>query len=238
MRWETVILSAFFAILALAQQKPAKVALSTWLREDLFAGFMANDQSRFDNGVKKLDAYQEENPNSGEAMAWRGLVEMVRAVHAREAGNNSEYQRYYDRSVAVFERAGSTNGPDRGAVTAITGGTFIALADRMSEKDRHDAYERAYNNYTALKQGQAQYFDKLPVHMRGEVLAGLAQSAQRLGKTEESNGHLAAIASSLAGTPYATAARKWADNPKLANTTSIACQTCHDAGRLNMSELH
>ena len=72
----------------------------------------------------------------------------------------------------------------------------------------------------------------MPIHHRGEVLAGLAQAAQRTGRAEETTQHLDRIIELLPNTPYEARARKWKENPKLAASTTIACMTCHDAGKL------
>jgi len=70
------------------------------------------------------------------------------------------------------------------------------------------------------------------VHLRGELLAGLAQSAQRTGHTEEQAQYVDKIIAVLGNTPYEQAAKQWKSHPESAATTSIACMTCHDAGRL------
>jgi hypothetical protein len=72
----------------------------------------------------------------------------------------------------------------------------------------------------------------LPVHLRGELLSGLAASAQRTGRMEEANQHLDKILAVLGNTPYAPVAKQWKENPKAAANTSITCLTCHDDGRL------
>jgi hypothetical protein len=49
---------------------------------------------------------------------------------------------------------------------------------------------------------------------------------------EESRHYVDEILRVLPGTPYEARARKWKDNPELAARISLACQTCHDPGRL------
>ena len=68
--------------------------------------------------------------------------------------------------------------------------------------------------------------------MRGEVLGGLAQSALRTGHTKEANEALDKILAVLPDTPYELIAKKWKENPKAADNSSIACMTCHEPGRL------
>ena len=74
--------------------------------------------------------------------------------------------------------------------------------------------------------------DRLPVHLRGEVLAGLAQSAQRTGHAEESAQLVEKMLAVMSNTPYESMAKKWKANPQIAANTSLMCMNCHDAGRL------
>ena len=80
---------------------------------------------------------------------------------------------------------------------------------------------------------QAGIVDRLPVHLRGEVLAGLAQSAQRTGHAEESAQLVDKMVALMANTPYESMAKKWKANPQVAANTSLMCMNCHDAGRLS-----
>jgi hypothetical protein len=79
---------------------------------------------------------------------------------------------------------------------------------------------------------QGSEVDKLPVHHKGELLAGMAQFAQRSGHLAESIQFLDKILTAMPGTPYAAAAKKWVDSPDLIAKTNLTCKSCHDAGRL------
>ena len=74
--------------------------------------------------------------------------------------------------------------------------------------------------------------EKLPVHHKGEILSGLTQSAQRLGRTDEAARHLDRMLIVLAGTPYESLAKQWKADPAIAATTNLTCRNCHTAGRL------
>lgn len=231
-RWARIAASACVistAAVCWAQPKPENLPVSTWVREDVFAGILVGDMERFEAGVKKLETYLADHRDSGDALAWLAGTQLLRAVRAHEAGDRAAFQRHYDQAMATFARAAADKNQ---AVFAITGGSFTVMADRLPPELREAAYQRAYDNYVALKAAQAPYFDKLPVHMRGEVLAGLAQAADRIGKPDESKHYLAQLVAALPGTPYESRAKKWMERPEMAKTTSLTCQTCHDAGRL------
>jgi hypothetical protein len=79
---------------------------------------------------------------------------------------------------------------------------------------------------------QEQIIEKLPLHHKGEVLSGLAQSAQRTSRNDEANAHLDRILTLMPDTVYANRARQWKDDPSTADKTKLACQTCHAPGTL------
>jgi len=153
-------------------------------------------------------------------------------VRAHEAKHADEFEKYYRQALGFFEEARkATSGNE--AVNAVTGGSFAVFADRLPKEYRAAAWSASYENYQALYKQQASIIDRLPVHLRGEVLSGLAQSAQRTGRTEEAAQHVDKILAVLRDTPYEPMAKKWKANPEAAATTSLTCMNCHDAGRLS-----
>jgi hypothetical protein len=71
------------------------------------------------------------------------------------------------------------------------------------------------------------------VHFKGEVLAGLTQSAQRTGRSEEAAQFLDKMLAVLPNTPFEPMAKKWKADPASAATTNLTCKNCHGAGRLS-----
>jgi hypothetical protein len=112
------------------------------------------------------------------------------------------------------------------------GGSYAVFADRLPKDKQAAAWAQAYDAYQLLWKAQGASVDRLPVHMRGELLGGLAQSAQRTGHAEEVQKHLDKILAVLPGTPYEPVAKQWKADPKSAANSSITCLTCHDGGRL------
>jgi hypothetical protein len=211
----------------------ARLTVHTLVREDLFAGFMANDMVRFARGEKNVEQLLEDRPDQrGNLMAWKGLAGLHRAVLAHESGNNGDFLRHLQAARAAFaEAAKQTSGND--GVAAITGGSYAVFADRLPETERAAAWAEAYANYSLLWKQQGSVIDKLPVHHRGEVLGGLVQSAQRTGRTEEMARHLDRMLTLVQGTPYEATAQQWKTNPASAATTRVTCKSCHNPGRLS-----
>jgi len=217
-----------------AQTPPPGVGTSTWVREDVFAGFMANDMERFARGLKKLDAILERNPRALDAVCWKGGAELWLAARAHETGRTAEFDPLYAKALGTLGqcRNAAEGSPYLEAVHAISGGVWVVVADRLPARLRQEAWTNVKVHYTALQLAQQNFFEKMPPHMRGEVLAGLAQAAQRLGEQQELEQRLRAVVDQLPGTVYASRAKRWQENPAVAATTSMTCQTCHDAGRL------
>jgi hypothetical protein len=209
-----------------------QLRVSTLVREDLFAGFLTNDMQRLAVAEKNLEVLLQERPKAKpEIMAWQAGAALFHATLAHEQGQPAEFDRQYKRTADLFEQAG-TAAPGNEGVAAITGGTYILFMDRLPEKHRAAAAGKAYAAYQTLVTKQGPILDKLPIHHRGEVLSGLAQSAQRSGRKEETAQYLDNIIAMLPNTPYEARARKWKESPEMASRTTIACLTCHDSGKL------
>ncbi len=211
----------------------SRFTVHTLVREDIFSGWLSDDMERFSRGEKNIDLLLEQRPaQRANLLAWRGGATLYRAVLAHESNRAEEFQRYYRKALDDFAEAGKlTSGNE--AVAAVTGGSFAVFGDRLPKEYRAAAWSAAYENYQALYRQQAPIVDRLPVHLRGEMLSGLAQSAQRTGRKEEAAQHIDKILAVLAGTPYEPMAKKWKANPEAAATTSLTCMNCHDAGRLS-----
>lgn len=210
-----------------------RLTVHTLVREDIFAGFMANDMVRFARGERNVEQLLKDRPDQrGNLLAWRGTTLMHRAVLAHEAGNSAEFSRYFDAARAAFAEAAQQPSGNDGAA-AVTGGTYAVFADRLPESHRAAAWADAYTAFSLLWKQQGSIIDKLPVHHRGEVLGGLVMSAQRTGRTEEMTQYLDRMITLLQGTPYEATARQWRAEPASAATTRVTCKACHNPGRLS-----
>jgi hypothetical protein len=210
----------------------ARLTVHTLLREDLFAGFLANDMARFERGERNVERLLEDRPDQrGNLLAWQGLALVHRAVLAHDAGKSEEFLARLTAARAAFAEASKQRSGNEG-VAAIAGGTYAVFADRLPEPHRATAWADAYAAYSLLWQQQGAMIDKLPVHHRGEVLGGLVQSSQRTGRTDEMAQHLERMLTSLHGTPYEATAQAWKADPTSRATTRVTCKNCHHPGRL------
>ena len=225
----------------LAAQSPeppltdTSLTVHTLLREDVFAGYLANDLTRLARAERNATALLNQRPDQrGNILAWQGGMTLYRAVRAHDARRPADFRKLYQQARDLFTQAGqATSGND--GVPAIVGGSIAVFADRLPQEHRAAAWSQVYDSYALLWKAQADIIDTLPVHHRGEVLAGLAQAAQRTGRSEETALYVDKLLTSLAGTPYAVMAAQWKSDPASASRSSLTCKTCHEAGRLPRS---
>ena len=140
----------------------------------------------------------------------------------------------YDlRDPAAIRRALSDANPDIVIhLAAVVGGSYLTFGDRLPEELRSHAWQTAYDNYQTLWKYQGKVVEKLPTHIKGELLAGLVQSAHRTGRDAEYQEYLEKIIEVLPGTGYSRVAIQWKENPDAAKTSNISCKSCHADGRL------
>jgi tetratricopeptide (TPR) repeat protein len=239
-RISKIFLVAVFVTVAMAQSpepplSDTRLSVHTLVREDIFAGFLSDDMERFVRGEKNIQTLLEKRPaGKSDLLAWKASATLYRAVRAHEANRGDEFQQKYREALDLFSQARQAS-PNNPGVAAITGGTYVVFGDRLPKEYRDAAWSQAYDAYQDLWKQQGAMVNNLPVHLRGELLGGLAVSAMRTGRAEEATQHLDKILAVLANTPYEPVAKKWKENPKAAADTSITCMTCHDSGRLAAS---
>jgi tetratricopeptide (TPR) repeat protein len=209
-----------------------RLPVSTLVREDIFAGWRADDMERYARAEKNIELLLEQRPKErAELLAWKGGTKIYRAVLAREADKADECERYYQEALHLFTEAQEL-APKNPAVAAIVGGSYVLFADRLPEKYRAAAWTVSYDSYQTLWKLQGQALEHLPMHIRGELLAGLVQSAERTGHKEEHIEYLDKILDTLPDTAYARIAKQWKADPALAAQGNISCKSCHNDGRL------
>ena len=232
-------LLAFALATGAAAQSPeppiadTRLTVHTLLREDVFAGFLDNNMDRVARAERSLDALLKERPTErANLVAWRGGIELLHAVRAHEAGKAGEFATNFQKAKNSFAEAAKLSAGNDG-VAPITGGSYAVFADRLPQEHRAAAWQQAYDSYSMLWQAQHAQLEKMPVHFKGEVLAGMAQSAQRTGRADESAQFVDRMLTMLAETPFEKTARQWKADPKSAASSNLTCKSCHAPGRLS-----
>jgi hypothetical protein len=232
-------LLAFVAITGAAAQtsdallSDKRLTVHTLLREDIFAGFMSDNMKRFAQAEQNIEILLKERPEQrANLLAWKASALTYRAVVAHESKKADESEHLLTQARELFAEASKLSTGNDG-VAPITGGALAIFADRLPEARRASAWSQAYDSYSLLWKQQGAGIAKMPVHFKGEVLAGLTQSAQRTGRTEEVALYLDQMLEVLANTPYEAMAKKWKEDPASAATTNLTCKNCHNPGRLS-----
>ncbi len=232
-----------------AQEKPAKQLISqaqavdppladsrltvhTLLREDFFAGYLEGDMKRLARGEKNVEELLEKRPaQKANLLAWKASLAMFRATQANEKHNDEECKKKYQEALDLFSQAAKlTTGND--GVNPIMGGSYVMLLDRLPQEYRAAGWKRAYECYQGMWKQQSSVVQVLPVHLKGELLAGLTLTSIRTGHDQEAVEFIDKMTTLLHDTPYEAPAKKLKADPKSAAIDSITCVSCHDAGRI------
>jgi hypothetical protein len=209
-----------------------RLTVHTLLREDVFAGFLDNNMERVARAEQNLEVLLKDRPaQRANLIAWKGAIEVLHAVRAQETGKPGDFKTHFQNARDAFAEAAKLSSGNDG-VAPIIGGTYAVFADRLPPEHRAAAWAQAYDSYSQLWKQQGAQIEQMPVHFKGEVLAGMAQSAQRTGRTEESAQFVDKMLTILAETPFEKTARQWKADPASAATSSLTCKNCHAAGRL------
>lgn len=229
MRYVFLVLGA---ISLCAQSNPNRLTLDWLVREDIFAGLLENDRVRLEKGLETLNAVGK-GYSEGSVLAWRYAAEVTKALWAYEAKDMVSFHRHYGVALTYLDQCRKLSKGDGADLPEIFEGAVMALtADRLPEVMRKGAWERAYQAYARLDQLQVSYLDKLPMHMKGESLSGLAATAYRTGREAEMMKTLERMQAGLAKTPYAVVAKKWAEDPAARAKVKMVCISCHEPNRL------
>ena len=166
-------------------------------------------------------------------LAWKAGATTYRAVRAHESGQAEEFGRRYAEALDGFAAAAKLDTGNDGVARSPAGRW---PSSRTGCRAKHRAGCMVAWPTTTTRccgNNRAQRIDKLPVHHKGEVLAGLTQSAQRTGRSEEAAQYLDKMLTVLVDTPYEAMAKQWKSDPASAATTNLTCKNCHNAGRLS-----
>jgi hypothetical protein len=240
MTWNTAVLGGFVIVAASlvstgAQEKearPKNVPFYTWVREDTFAGWMNDDPVRHARGMKRAQEFVDENPNHAEAINWLGTGKIFEATSAYAAGDEAKGDALYHAGFAEMEKA-VTMAPNDGGIRATTSGTLMYFAGKLPDRHYRQAVEKAREHYAALYRMQEAMLNLLPLHLKGELLAGVAETEFRVGDREKGIAFLNRIVTGMPGTPYARTAETWLKSPEAVTQDSrLVCQSCHEPGRL------
>jgi len=212
-----------------ALDKPEKITVHTWVREDLFAGMLVDDKEALERGAKKLDRLLAASPDDEVAISWRMFEYMTRAAWANDSGDHAAAAKLVERALALRQRIVTTN--DQGA-NIVVGGSLLLYAARSPKHATEAMYRDGRDHLVKVRKAQDAYFAKLPPHFSGELLSQLVFAADRLGDKDAKEQYIGEMKKLLAGTPYGRRAEKW-QSMEIKDWNTVRCISCHEPGRLN-----
>jgi hypothetical protein len=217
--------------LAASLDKPEKLTIHTWVREDVFAGWIARDDASLARGAAKLERYLAANPGDENALAWRYMTEVYAMRKAQAAGDASAYDKAMATAAATRDAIWNGRSPKAGA-HIIVGSTLVGGAFWAREADKQWMYRDGRDLLSRVPALQKDFFDTLPPHMRGELWSSIAFASDRLGDRAERDRVIALMRDKLAGSVYEKRAERWIKLPSLTNEVDNMCISCHEPGRL------
>ena len=150
--------------------KPEKLSIHTWVREDIFAGFMAHDTASFERGARKIDRFLADNPGDANGLAWKYEVYVYRMRNDRETGNDSAYRQHWAEAQEYKKRSLALRDPKDVAPLLIVGSSQIWGAPYAAGVvDRESLFREGRELLRQAEAMQSEYLDQIPPHMRGEL---------------------------------------------------------------------
>lgn len=124
-------LSLLVCCAAAQTQKPLtfdpRIPFSTYIREDLFAGFLWGDEDkdeRFLRGERNLEILLKERPQDRPGLlAWKGGIAFKRAVDGVKAGRSEVFKREHQQGLDLVAEATRLAPKDAGVAAIIGAGT-------------------------------------------------------------------------------------------------------------------
>ena len=194
------------------------------VREDMFRGF-AGDTAALERAMALCETRLAENPNNAEALVWHGTGLLFRAGEAVRTGDHDKGVALNRAGLAEMAKAVALR-PNDISILIPRGSVMLAAGMRIPDVQRaRPFFETAVGDFEKVLALQRPYFESLPPHPKGELLAALAEGWSRLGELQKSQLYLTRMVVELPNTPYSAAATARLENP--AASARITCLGCH-----------
>ena len=198
------------------------------VRNDFFAGF-AGDNVAFDRAMKAAEQAIADSPgDAAEAMSWHGSGLLAMAGKKFAQGDVSGGMELWVKATQEMDKAGEL-APRNIGVLIPRAASWLVASRQAPPQLAEPILAKALGDYETVYEIQKAYFDTLDVHMRSELLFGMADGYARQGNTAKArerfeqlaalgpkSGHLAQAESFLKGEKY--------------TVTGIGCAGCHTGG--------
>jgi tetratricopeptide (TPR) repeat protein len=198
------------------------------VRNDFFAGF-AGDQAAFERAMTESRKAIENDPGSAaEAKAWHGSGLLFEAGRKFQQGDLNEGSRLWDLAINEMDEAG-TAAPDNPAVLIPRAATWFAASRNTPPELGKPILEKALADYEHVYDLQKGFFDRLDIHMRSELLFGLADGYARDENPGKARAFFEKVAALGPQGGHYEQARQYLNGEKY-TVKGLGCVGCHTGG--------
>lgn len=192
----------------------------------LFFDAIQGDAEAMARALELLETRLAEDPDHPEALVYHGSLQMARSGQAFEAGEEERGKALWMQGLQEMDRAVEV-APDRLDVRIPRGATLLFISREVPPEQAPTLLRRSVEDYGAAYEVQKDDLERLSTHSRGELLLGLADGYQRLGKTEEADALFRKVVELMPETEYAQEARTHLDAETVRPVR--LCFGCHQA---------
>ena len=201
-----------------------KVRFDYKVRDDLFAGFQGDDEA-LTRGIKKCEEVLLSEPKHAEALVWLGGGQVYLSGKNFSKGNAIDGMKYWQIGLKNMDLAAELE-PDNIGVLIPRAAVLMPASRGLPASIGKPVLESVLKSFERVYAMQKDSLDTIGEHPLGELRMGLAEVNRRLGRMEESRGHLEALSKELPNTDYAKEAQKWLA-AKATDRLAHNCIGCH-----------
>ena len=195
------------------------------VRNDFFAGF-AGDKAALDRAMKTADEAIADSPdNSAEALAWHGAGLLFLSGPKFAQGDFANGMQMWTKANEEMTKAGEQE-PRNPAVLIPRAAAWFAASRATPPEMGTPVLAKAIADYQTVYELQKAYFDKLDIHMRSELLFGLADGNARMGDNAKAREWFEKLAALGAKSGHLEQAELFLKGDKYA-VKGIGCVGCH-----------
>lgn len=223
----TLVFSWLLALVLSSLQAGAQPAdrFDMLVRADFFAGF-GGDAERLARGMGTCERVLAGHPDHAEAMVWHGSGLIFNAGTAFAADNPARGMELWTKGMGEVDAAVALAPNDPGVL--IPRGAVLLQATRtMPPQAAQPLLASALRNYERVLELQADTFQSLGDHPKGELLFGLAEGYARLGDIAHARGYFERLIADAPGSGQAPRARTWLASGSLPLVGGMTCVGCH-----------
>lgn len=204
---------------------PAPERFDEQVRADFFDG-MRGDEAAMQRAMKLCEDTLAKNPKHAEAMVWHGAGIIGQSGALFRKGDQAHGIELYMKGLAEMDAAVALE-PDNVGVRIPRGAVLLAMAPFVPEPEKTKLLERGISDYEKTYQLQKDYFPKLTLHAREQLLYGLTNGYANLGKAEEAKTYFERMQTEAAGSELLARAASRAKGEAVDG--DAPCEQCHRA---------